>query len=116
MNYIELKDMIFYAYHGVMEQERIVGNTYSVSIRLYLDLARAMESDNLEDTVNYAAVYEIIRKEMEIPSCLIEHVAGRILKSVKAHFPQVREISVRLSKNNPPIGASIREAAVEING
>lgn len=114
MDYIELKEIAFHAYHGVLEQERMVGNTYTVQIKLFLDLTKAMESDKIEDTVNYAKVYEVIKKEMEIPSSLLEHIAGRIIGSLKKEFPQIKVIDIRLAKKNPPMGAAIQEAAVRI--
>ena len=79
---IELKAMRFYAYHGVAEQERQVGNTFLVDLTLTAPLQRAVESDNLEDTINYAEVYETVREEMRIPSRVLEHVAGRILNKI----------------------------------
>ncbi len=79
MNAIELKGMTFFAYHGAMEQERKVGNSFVVDLHLFLDLTPAATSDNLEDTVNYASVYELVKEEMAIPSNLLEHAAGRII-------------------------------------
>jgi dihydroneopterin aldolase len=114
MNYIELKHMAFHAYHGVAEQERIVGNTYIVDLRFGLDLRPAGLSDNLEDTVNYATVYAAVRAEMEIPSRLIEHVAARIVARLHRDFPTIGPIQLRLAKRNPPFGGDIREVAVGI--
>ena len=114
MDCIELKKMIFYAYHGVMEQEKIVGNAYCVDLKLFLDLSKAIESDKLEDTLNYAEIFSLVKDEMAIPSNLIEHVAGRIVGKIKQKYPDVLKISVRLAKINPPIKGEIREAAVTI--
>jgi len=49
---------------------------------------------------------------MAVPSKLIEHVAGRIMRALKARFPQLTAIEIRLAKRNPPFGGDIREAAV----
>ena len=43
---IRLHDMRFYAYHGVMEQERRVGGEYLVSLQVETDLSRAVNSDS----------------------------------------------------------------------
>ncbi|GHV10255.1 7,8-dihydroneopterin aldolase [Bacteroidia bacterium] len=115
MNYLELNGMTFFAYHGVMEQERKVGNTYMVDLKLYFDLLPAMRSDNLHDTVNYAAIYALVKQEMAIPSNLIEHVAGRILQRIHADFPQIENIEIRLAKQNPPLGGDLKEVAVVTN-
>jgi dihydroneopterin aldolase len=109
---IELKELKFYAYHGVLPQETLVGNNYIITVALTAPLAKAMVSDNLDDTVNYAAVYTIIQQEMAIPSRLLEHVAGRILHSLKYHFPQLTGIKLSVSKLNPPIGGDIHSASV----
>jgi dihydroneopterin aldolase len=114
MDYIELKGIKFHAYHGVMEQERKVGNTYTVDLKLFLDLSEAVVSDQLKNTVNYAEVWECIRKEMIIPSCLLEHVAGRIIYRIKNEFPSIQTIEIRLAKKNPPVGADFQEASVFI--
>jgi len=111
---IELKGMSFYAYHGVMEQEQKVGNTYTIDLKLYADLSRAAQTDNLNDTVNYAAVYEIVKEEMKVPSQLLEHIAGRIINHIKRDFPKITIVKIRLAKLNPPISGDIKEAAVVI--
>ena len=114
MECIELKKMIFHAYHGTTEQERIVGNIFRVDIKLFLDLSKAIESDNLEDTLNYADVYKIIKEEMLISSHLLEHVAGRIVRKIKLNYPDISKIDIRLAKINPPIDGEIQEVAVVI--
>lgn len=112
MNAIELKGMVFFAYHGVLEQERKVGNTFTIDLHLFLDLSQAAFSDKLEDTVNYASVYELVKTEMEQPSNLLEHAAGKIIMKIKETYPQILRVGIRLSKKNPPVGGDIQEAAV----
>ena len=109
---IELKQMVFHAFHGVDPQERKVGNRFVVDLLLTLPLGKAMESDDLNDTVNYALVYEAVKKEMEIPSNLIEHAAGRIVRSLHDRFPQISIVRLKLSKINPPIGADMESASI----
>ena len=111
---IRLHDMRFYAYHGVMEQERRVGGEYLVSLQVETDLSRAVNSDSVADTVNYAQLYEVVRCEMAEPSQLLEHVAGRIGQRVLDHFPQVMALTVRVTKCNPPMGADCKGASVEM--
>ena len=116
MGYIELREMIFHSYHGVMEQERIVGNTYRIDLKLFLDLSKAVESDKLEDTLNYADIFDLVKEEMAIPSHLLEHIAGRIVKKIRQKYPHISKVKIRLAKNSPPIEGEIREAAVVIKG
>lgn len=108
---IELNDMVFHAYHGAFEQERIVGGTYRVSLKLYADYSHACDTDALTDTINYAAVCLAVNEEMAIPSNLIEHVAARIGKRLLDEFSALNFVRVRLCKQNPPInGMEVAEA------
>ena len=100
---IELEGMEFKAYHGCLEQEKVRGNSFTVDFRGELDLSAAADSDNLNDTLNYADIYEIVAYEMSIPSELLENVAGRILKAIENRFPELISFSVRVSKKRPPV-------------
>ena len=100
---IELEGMEFKAYHGCLEQEKVRGNSFTVDFRGEMDLYAAAETDNLNDTVNYGEIYEIVAEEMSIPSELLENVAGRIVKAIEVRFPQFVSFSVRVSKKRPPV-------------
>lgn len=112
---IVLNEMRFYAYHGVMEQETKVGNQYSVNITMEADLLQACESDNVEDTINYANVFNLVKEEMNKPSKLIEHVAMRIYKRVKETFPAILKLDVRVVKWSPPVRGEIKSAEIVIS-
>ena len=114
MKYIELKKIICHAYHGVRDYERIVGNTYRIDLKIFLDLNKAIESDNLEDTIDYSDIFNLVKEEMAIPSNLIEHVAGRIVRKIKQRYVNISKIKIRLAKINPPVEGDIQEAAVII--
>ena len=89
MNSIYITDLEIYAYHGVLPQENVVGNTYYVSLRLDCDLTDAMMSDDVE-------VY-------------------RIKSSLISKFPQVVSGMVKVAKMTPPIaGAKALEVAVSV--
>jgi len=113
-SYITLDGLRFRAFHGVMPQERRVGGDFVVSLRVAYPLEKAMESDNVADTLNYAALFSLVSHEMSIPSNLIEHVASRIAKAVFSRWPETETITVRITKENPPMGADCRGASVEI--
>jgi len=114
MECVELKKMNFYAYHGVLAQERIIGNNYRIDLKLFLDLSKAIASDKLDDTINYAAVFNLVKEEMSIPSQLLEHVAGRIVGKIKEKYPNISKVKLRLAKINPPVEGEIEEAAIII--
>ena len=111
---IELEGMEFKAYHGCLPQEKVRGNNIIVDFRGELDLSAAAESDNLEDTLNYADIYDIVSEEMSIPSELLENVAGRIVKSIAARFPQLESFSIRVSKSKPPVDGIVQWSRVTL--
>jgi dihydroneopterin aldolase len=96
--------MEFFAYHGCFREEQVIGTRFTVDLEMELDTAKAEASDRLGETVNYQEVYGVVRREMEIPSHLLEHVGRRILDAVKSAFPEVVHAKIRVAKLNPPIG------------
>jgi len=114
-SYISLRNVRFHAFHGVMPQERRVGADFLVNLRVGYPLEKAMQTDEVSDTLNYAALYAVVKAEMMQPSNLLEHVAGRIADAIVGHFPQVTSIDLELTKQNPPMGADCDGASVEIH-
>ena len=114
-SYILLENVKFYAFHGVLPQERKVGNDYQVSLRIGYDISRAMVSDDVNDTLNYAEVYQLLSQEMSVPSALLERVAGRIGDRLFRKFPSIQSIDLTIIKVNPPMGADSEGAGVEVH-
>ena len=114
MDEISLSGLVFFGTHGVNTEENALGQRFGVDVTLWLDLSRAAESDDLDNTVSYSAVYKLIRAEMEgEPSKLLEHLAGRLLQRILRHDKRISEARVRLSKLNPPLkGSTTGEVAV----
>ena len=106
--------MRFYAYHGVMEQERLVGGEYNVSLTVEADLSKAVRTDDVADTINYAALYEVVKSEMAVPSKLLEHVASRIGQRAMETFERITTLTIKVTKLNPPMGADSKGASVEL--
>lgn len=115
MSKISLENMEFHAFHGVLEHENQLGNTFLVSVSMEVDTDKAGNSDELHDTLNYQLVYNVVKEQMSIPSKLIEHVGQRILDAVFNAFPQISELNVHLSKLNPPLGAKVQRVSIELN-
>lgn len=114
-SYVFLKDVRFHAFHGVLPQEKEVGQDFLVSIRCAMDMSSAMNHDMLEVALDYGVLYQLVKQEMDIPSQLVEHVAGRIGKTVFDHFQQVTAVDITITKLNPPLGADSVGAGVEIH-
>jgi len=98
-----------------MPQERQVGGDFLVTLRVGYPLAVAMASDDVKDTLDYAALYRLVEREMLLPSKLLEHVAGRIAEAIEKAFPQVSSIDLTLTKLNPPMGADCQGTSVEVH-
>lgn len=114
-SYIHLHHLKFHSYIGVAEQERTVGNDYLIDLRLKTNLAKAMASDDVRDTINYATIYEVIKKAMMSPCQLLENAANRVGETLFEHFPTIESITILLTKKNPPMGADSEGASVELH-
>ncbi len=107
MGWIQLENMEFYAYHGHFKEEQIVGNKFLVNLKLETDLEEAARTDELKDTLNYHTAYQIVKKEMQKKSHLLENIASRILDALFAEFPQIVSAYIKVSKMNPPMGGKM---------
>lgn len=112
--YIYLEGAKYFAHHGVDPQETVVGAYFTVDLKLKTDFSHAAQTDDLTGTISYADVHAAIKEEMKTPSRLLEHVCERIGKRLFHDFPNIEEINIRLSKENPPMGADCRNVGVEV--
>ena len=104
-----------YAFHGVMEQERRVGAEYEVTLSIRYPAMRAVATDSLSDTVDYAKLCDVVKAAMSRPSALLEHVCGEIISDVMHTFPLSIGGTVTVSKLNPPIpNSSMASASVTV--
>ena len=111
---IELSNIHLYAYHGVLPQENKEGGWYTLNLQATISNLDSIKSDNLQTTVNYAEIYEVVCNEMKIPSQLLEHVCGRILEKLFAKFESIEEIEISLTKDTPPMGGDRLSSSVRI--
>ena len=115
MGLIQIEDIEFYAYHGCFEEEKIIGNKFIVHADIEADTDTAANTDKIDDAINYQIIYEIICKEMEKPSNLLEHVALRILDGIYSAFPKgIYKASIKVSKLNPPLTGQIGRVSVTL--
>lgn len=115
MGMIAIEGMEFFSYHGHFEEESIIGTHFLVDLYLETDTSKAELSDNLEDTINYLSVYQVVKREMSKSSSLIEHVARRIINAVKDEFKGIIVAEIKLKKLNPPLGGKINSVSITIN-
>mgnify|MGYP000961621476 CR=1 FL=1 len=112
---IFLNGLRFHAFHGVMPQERLTGNDYRVDLKIDFPLEKAVGSDDVNDTLNYAIVYTAVKEEMDVPTQLIERVAYRIADRLFRTFKAINEVEIKVEKCNPPMGADCEGAGVELH-
>ena len=112
--YIYLKDVRIHAYHGVLPQEKSVGADFVINLSVKVNIDYAMLNDTLDNTVSYAALFEIVKQEMSIPSNLVENAAYRIIDRIHHEMMEVEEVRISMMKENPPMGADCKGAGVEL--
>lgn len=96
-----------------MIEEEKIGSDYIVNLTVNADLGLSSVTDKLEDTVDYVSLLAIVKKQMSIRSKLLENVVDRIINQVFNDLPKVSQVTVSVSKRNPPIGGSVEEVCVE---
>ncbi len=108
---ISLNNVRFRAYHGLYPEERQKGNDFVVNMKVsYSPKSGVILS--LDDTIDYASLFEIINSTMQKPVDLLETLVQTIASSVRRQFPQVKEVTVSVEKLNPPIDKFSGSAAV----
>ena len=106
--------MEFYAYHGCLESERREGNRFRVDFAYDYDMRKAARTDDLREAIDYSAIYELIRAEMESPAHLLEHLASRILNTITDHFPRIEYAELTVTKFNPPLPGQVESSSVTV--
>ncbi len=115
MGWIHIEDMEFYAYHGHFKEEQIAGNKFLVNLDIQTDTDKPGMSDDLEDALNYQEAYEIISKQMDINSFLLEHVANRIMDALYDKFKnRIQHAILKVTKLNPPVGGRVKSVSVSV--
>lgn len=102
---VRLVNAVFYARHGVMQEEHRVGGRFEVDVAMDLDFTEAARHDDLTRTVDYERVYGLVRELVTQNSFyLIERLAFLIAEGVLTTFPLVERVEVTVRKVNPPVG------------
>ncbi|HVJ50491.1 dihydroneopterin aldolase [Desulfitobacterium sp.] len=111
---IHLKGLEFYGYHGVMPEEKVLGQRFIVDVDLYQDLRKPGSSDQVADTINYAEVYQLIKTIVTSePFHLLERLAEEIAKQMLNAF-SCEALRVEIHKPQAPIPGLFEDASVEI--
>jgi dihydroneopterin aldolase len=111
---INLNTIRLYAYHGCLSEETKIGGNFTVDVTIETDFSEAAKTDNLNLTVDYCDVFEIVKKEMAIPSKLIEHVGRRIALSLLNSIPRIDAVKVCVTKIAPPMNGDVESVSITI--
>ena len=107
--------LALHAYHGVMQHEAKVGQTFSLDLTLDIDLTEASRSDKLAHTVGYDQVVNVASEAFCARRYrLVEAAAGAVADAVLDRFRQVNAIRVTIHKPHAPIEAAFRDVAVTV--
>jgi dihydroneopterin aldolase len=109
---IHISGMEFYAHHGCFKEERQVGAYFKVDLILEYNATQAAQTDDINHTVNYQAVYLEVKEIMKRPVNLLETLCQKILSMIQEKFPQVYYAEITVQKLNPALGGKIASVAV----
>jgi dihydroneopterin aldolase len=112
---IHVTGLALHAFHGVMDHEASVGQTFFIDLVLEIDLAPASRSDKIADTVGYDQVVDIAgRTFCERRYRLVEAAAGAVADAVLASFSAVTAVRVTVHKPHAPIAATFSDVGVTV--
>lgn len=115
MDKIIVKGLKIFAFHGVNPEEKVDGQEFIIDAELYCDLSTPCNSDDLNDTINYAKVVKTIRAAMTDENYdLIERAAKEIADRILVQFEKVERVDITLKKPHAPVSAEFDYMAVNI--
>ncbi|AGY76939.1 2-amino-4-hydroxy-6-hydroxymethyldihydropteridine diphosphokinase [Clostridium autoethanogenum] len=116
MDVIYVEDLEVYAYHGVNQAEKDMGQRFLISLQIFLNLSEAGKSDDLSKTINYAKLCCEVEEEFKREKYdLIEKSAESLANFILKKYIAVEKVTVKIKKPWAPIGKPLKWVAVEIN-
>ena len=98
---IELHNLRFFAHHGMYEEEKKVANEFEVDLEVSFEANQTITSIN--ESINYVKLYELVKKFMLQEQRLLETIAMNNTNAIHEQFPQVKKISLTITKKYPPV-------------
>lgn len=111
---IELANCRFHSFHGVLPQERKIGNEFIVDLKIEIPADKVID-DKMESSISYADLYEILKDEMSQPRNLLETVASKIADRILQDFPEIIKGQITVCKATPPVTGICGEAKVSLS-
>lgn len=111
---ILIKDLRLFGHHGVYEREKKEGQPFIIDLEIEADLAEAIHSDQLKDTVDYGQVVNQVARIVEEESFdLIESLAGKIAAELLRE-EKIKKVSVTVKKPEAPLSRSLEYVGVRL--
>jgi dihydroneopterin aldolase len=101
---IYLHKLLFYSYHGVHEEEKVLGGEYEVDLTVNFQPS-SLPVKHLDETVNYVTLYSVVKKRMEQPTPLIETIATELATQILEQFHLIEQVEISIKKLHPPIAS-----------
>jgi 7,8-dihydroneopterin aldolase/epimerase/oxygenase len=115
MGKVALAGMEFHAYHGVYPEEAVLGNRFTIDLELETDFRSAMINDELDGTIDYGKLYQLVKNRMGSRVKLLEHLGHGIIMDILETYPHVKQITVILKKQQPALGGLVNFSSVTVN-
>ena len=115
MGLITIEGIRVFAYHGHLPEEAVLGGHFIVNVWVDADTNKVEKTDDLNDTVDYVNIIEIVKKQMQIRANMIEVPAKRIVDAI-LKLQQVQKVKVEVEKIQPTIDAIFDKISVTVMG
>lgn len=115
MGLISVKGIRIFAYHGHLPEEAVLGGHFIVNVWVNSDTSKVEQTDDLNDTVDYVKIIEVVKEQMGLRANMIEVPAKRIVNTI-LKLNKVQKVKVEVEKIQPPIDATFDKISVIIEG
>lgn len=99
---ISLRDLRFYAFHGLYAEERRTGNEFRIDLSVTFP-APPKPVTVLEASINYSSLNDLVKDEMQHPRELLETFAMELAERIYSIYPMITRVEIRIDKLHPPI-------------
>lgn len=106
--------LFLFARHGLLEQEEVLGQRFFVDAEMEVEAGDALETDDIENTVDYGVAFAVIEKRRRQRRYLIEALANDIAKALRARYPQIVWLKITVRKPSAPVPGILDYAQVSV--
>lgn len=98
---IELRNLRFFAGHGLYQEEEVVGNQFEADVTATCHAPEQIQ--NLDESIDYVSIYQILKEEFAIRRNLLESVCQTSAERIREIFPHLTSLDIVIRKMQPPI-------------